>query len=204
MTPMPTAYPLQWPAGWPRTSPGKRQKSAFEAGRGASFGKSLKFLQEELRRLGARSVVISTNQPLRRDGLPFATRREPDDPGIAAYFNLKGGDRCIPCDRWRFVADNLHAVALSIAALRGLERWGAGKMVEAAFAGFKALPGRGESTGRSWWHVLEVDPGASLGVIDEAYRQRARTVHPDAGGDLGEWYELQEALRQAKQARGGA
>ena len=37
----------------------------------------------ELKRLGARGMVLSTNVELRQDGLPYSNRRRPEDPGVA-------------------------------------------------------------------------------------------------------------------------
>ena len=56
------------------------------------------------------------------------------------YFTRNGRQLCIPCDRYLTVADNLRAVALSIEAIRGLERWGGMSMMDRAFTGFAQLP----------------------------------------------------------------
>ena len=108
-------------------------------------------LIDELCRLGCDhwNVIISSNMPVKRDGLPYANRKDPEDPGVAVYFKLNREEKCFPCDRWDRVADNIHAIGLSIAALRGLDRWGAEHMVDAAFRGFKALP-----AGPQWFQVL--------------------------------------------------
>ena len=60
------SYPLYWPAGWPRSSSAQRAKSRFN---GQTFSQ-IKELQRELRLLGARNVIISSNVPVRQDGLP--------------------------------------------------------------------------------------------------------------------------------------
>ena len=61
------SYPLYWPAGWPRSSSAQRAKSRFN---GQTFSQ-IKELQRELRLLGARNVIISSNVPVRQDGLPM-------------------------------------------------------------------------------------------------------------------------------------
>jgi hypothetical protein len=110
----------------------------------------------EIRKLGSKQVVISSNLELRNDGLPRASQRAPTDQGVAVYFNLNGRSQCFPCDRWTTVEHNLWAIAKSIEALRGLERWGAKTMVDAAFRGFQALPAPDGSPmiGRPPWYVV--------------------------------------------------
>ena len=43
--------------------------------------------------------------------------------------------RAIACDKWDSIRDNLHAVAKTIEALRGIDRWGTGEMVDAGTLG---------------------------------------------------------------------
>lgn len=68
----------------------------------------------------AANLVISTNIPLRKDGLPLANQRKLDDPGVAVYFTHKGKQMCFACDRWKTVEDNMQAVAKTIDAIRGI------------------------------------------------------------------------------------
>jgi hypothetical protein len=177
-TTMTDAYPLAWPAGWPRTENPKR--SAFQT----PGGKAINNLLMQLNRMGATNIVISSNVMLRRDGLPYANQRRPEDSGVAVYFTLKGLQQCIPCDRWNSVDDNIHAIGLTVEALRGLERWGAKEMVDAAFQGFRALPAPStESLSSGWWTVLGISPTASRSEIESAYRLLVKKHHPDMGGD---------------------
>lgn len=78
-----SAFPLQWPDGWARTRPNLRELNNVWKG---TFGKYRQHVIDELRRLGAYEVVISTNIPVNKsNGLP----REgftPEDPGVAVYF----------------------------------------------------------------------------------------------------------------------
>jgi hypothetical protein len=188
------AYPLSWPATWPRTIWHQRKKSNFAQ---RSLAAARDFVLDELRLLGAKSVIISTNIELRRDGLPRSGRRSPDDPGAAVYFTLKGEPRVLACDRWRTVEDNLWAIGLDIEAQRGRLRWGVGTL-EMAFMGYPALP-----AAMPWWDVLGVDRGASLAEIQSAYRHRARETHPDAGGSQDDFVQVQAAFEAAKIEKGG-
>lgn len=188
------AYPLQWPAHWPRTEEPRRAQ--FKT----PFGYARDNLIRELKLLKATDIVISSNMMIRQDGLPYAKQRQPEDPGIAVYFTLNGAQQCIPCDKWNTVQDNLQAIRLTVEALRGLERWGAKEMVNAAFRGFKALPEAAivtPYTKRPWYEVLEVAPTASPDIIKAAYRQKMLKAHPDHGGSTEAFREVQAAYKEA-------
>lgn len=105
-----------------------------------------------------------------------------------------------PCDRWRTIAENVQAIAKTIEALRGIERWGAKHMVKAAFRGFAALPEKASS--RTCWQVLGLLSGSqqTRDHIETAYRAKAKECHPDAGGTHEQMAELNEARQQALQS----
>ena len=192
----PDVYPLSWPATWSRTQ--RPQRSRFDV----SSARARNGLLYELRLLGARDVVISSNAKLLRTGEIAARQGRIDDMGIAVYFNLEGERRCIPVDKWDRIEDNLHAAELTVAALRGLSRWGTPGIVAAAFQGFAALP---EGEGAAWWRVLGVEPTASEVEIESAYRRLARRHHPDVPtGNREQFERIAEAYRQAKTAQGKA
>jgi DnaJ-class molecular chaperone len=71
-------------------------------------------------------------------------------------------------------------------------------MVDAAFAGFAALPAGGTSA-QAWWEVLELTPDATWDEIGAAYRRLSRVHHPDAGGRNEAFYRITEAYEQAKE-----
>ena len=178
---MTEAFPLQWPAGKRRiTSP---RRSNFRSTHSAAC----RFVLTEIRRLGGTLPVISTNIPLLLDGLPYAKYRTPDDRGVAVYFTYRGQQMCFACDKWDVVHDNIYAVGKTIEALRGVERWGTGEMVQQAFTGFVALPSN------SPWEVLGLKPGASAAGIEAAYRDRAKRCHPDVGGSHDQMARLNAA-----------
>ncbi len=95
---------MQWPSGWPQTA--QRRSSHFDT----RFAQARDGLLEEIRRLGGTQTILSTNVELRRDGLPYANQRNPEDPGVAVYFQQDGRPRVITCDRWLKVEDNIQAV----------------------------------------------------------------------------------------------
>jgi hypothetical protein len=160
-----------------------------------SFARARDQVLHEIKLLGGTNPILSTNIPLRKDGLPYATYREPADQGVAVYFSLKKQPMCFACDRWATIRENMQAIAKTIEALRGIERWGSGSMVEQAFTGFVALP-----PPRSPHDVLGVRQGATAEEINSAYRQKAKQAHPDSGGSVEAMQELNEARRKLLQA----
>jgi len=185
---MTEAYPLQWPAGKPRTN--RPERARFDI----SQERAQKGILEQIRMLGGKLPVISTNIPLRRDGLPYANRRPADDKGVAVYFTLRGQQMCFACDRWDDIKDNMQAIHKTIEALRGIERWGSGDMVQQAFTGFTALPSQ-----ESPYDVLGVKPTATPDEIDAAFKQKAMFAHPDKGGSTEAMQKLNEARRKLRE-----
>ena len=184
-----TAYPLYWPPGRPRTF--RRRDAAFKT----SFDKARRELLAEIGLLGGKDPIISTDLPLRRrDGIPYSDVREPIDPGVGVYFEYQGQRVAFACDRWTRVRDNLHAIELTIAALRGIARWGTGDMVKAAFAGFRALP----PAERPWREILGLPiRDVSAEEIESAFREKAKQHHPDVGGDHAAMAEITSARTRA-------
>jgi len=186
------AYPLQWPDGVPRTQ--RRQEAAFG---NHGFGRVRDDLLAELRRMGAQHIVLSTNVQLRLDGLPYATFRNPDDPGVAVYFLRKGQQLSMACDRWRKIEHNLRALTLTVAALRGLDRWGSSDLVNRAFAGFAALP----PSSADWRSVFGMgSQPLTLSAVRARYRELAMNAHPDRGGSDAQMARLNEAMAAAEES----
>lgn len=190
---MTQAYPLAWPENWPRTETAKRKShSPFST----TFDKARRDLLDELRRLGARNVVISSWLPLRQDGNPRAdvARRRIEDPGVAVYFELRGRSMVMARDAYWNIHDNIRSIGLAIEHLRGLERHGGAVMMERAFEGFAALPPPAK---RDHWSTLGIRPTRDLDEIAAAFRLRAKDLHPDRGGDAGAMAELLDARSAA-------
>ena len=192
------SYPLYWPDGWKRTSYyGRKSNKQFIK----SFAVSRDQLLHEVSMLGGRNVILSTNIPLRNDGLPYANFKEPQDPGVAIYFHHKDRPTCFACDKYQYVRENIRAISLTIGALRGIERWGASDMMERAFRGFTAIPDRSND----WRQILEFSPGykPTSEEIDNAFRRLAKTYHPDMhGGSTNKMQDLVNAREQARKAVG--
>lgn len=189
-------YPLTWPDGWPRTSTWLRGHSPFKV----TPEKAYRELVQELDRLGARNVIISSNLKLRQDGYPYANQPRNDDEGIAVYFTRKGKDMVLACDKFAKREANMRAITKTIDAIRGIERWGSSDLMERAFTGFAQL---GHDAGRKWWDVLGVASDAPRHVVESHYLRRRSATHPDKGGDAAEFQAVQQAWEQAQETQHG-
>jgi len=181
------AYPLQWPTGYPRTErPISAQfNTSFAAARDAAL--------REVRLLGAKNAVISSNVPLRRDGLPYANTQKLNDNGVALYFYYNDKQLVLACDKWNAPADNMQAIRKAVEAIRGLDRWGVSDMLNRAFTGFTALP---NAATKEWFQILGVSKSATKSEITTAYKMLAHIMHPDKGGSSESFQELNDAYQQ--------
>lgn len=193
---MTIAYPLQWPDGWPRAKAADRKPARFQT----TWAKTLEKLGKEVRLLGGSPPIISSNVNLRRDGFPYADMAQDriPDPGVAVYFTMRNKPRVMARDAHPTMHENLHSLALTIEAMRAIERHGGALMMERAFEGFASLPAPGSA---SWWSVLQVRPTASAPEIEAAFRRLARERHPDAGGSDAMMAELNAARAHALKER---
>jgi hypothetical protein len=213
------AYPLQWPAGVPRTV--APQRSPFHEGKGDRKRLSTAYgeLRRQLKLLGAVTPVISSDIPLKADGTPYM-----DEGGgqraVAVYWHMReqrGGATVMvpysmPCDTFHRIADNMYAVAKTIEAMRAITRYGAAQTAQ-VFAGFAALPpgdgGEATAPARPWREVLGgnwpegLDNGDLLLLAGARYKRAAREAHPDAGGDADRMVELNRAWEEAQAELGG-
>ena len=200
------AYPLRWPEGWPRIPSyrrendnrfgnGTRTAEGITMGRRLTVGRARDQLMEELRRLGATEIVVSTNVPVKADGLLYADNKRLDDPGIAVYFKFKKKQMVMARDGFVSVAGNLRSLGLAIEGLRQLERHGGSLMLERAFEGFLAIAP--PDWKKPWREVFGIKPDWT-GDISALYREKARIRHPDAGGSDALMAELNVAYAEAR------
>lgn len=184
-----TTFPLTWPPGWPRTRAAQRAKGPFKT----TVAGALENVQSEIKRLGGKITTISSNVTL--------GSQRPDDPGVAVYFEYDGEPTAIPCDRWTSVESNLQAIAKTIEAMRGIERWGAKHMIKSAFRGWAQLAG--PSGAHEAWHVvLDIAAHASTEAVRSRYQQLRSTAHPDKGGSDAAFARVERAWKQFSDERG--
>lgn len=188
-------YPLEWPIGWARSRVHSHARFG-SGGRGALLTEATRDLLEELRRLKAIDVKISTNVRTKGGGERWdLDQREPADHGAAVYFRIDNDARALACDKWWRVADNLHALALHIGAIRGQIRWGVGTTAQ-AFGGYKALTAMGAP--KLWYEVLALPHTATKAEIERKRLELLDKLHPDRpGGDADAAADVNAAYREA-------
>lgn len=172
------AYPLSWPPGWPRHK-GQRDSDSRFKGPTYRWDRVFHGLQDEIVRIGGSriSIVVSTNQPVRNDGLPYAQQRAISDPGVAVYFVRNKRPMVMAQDRFDTVLGNMRSLTMAIEGLRQMERHGGATMMERAFDGFAALP-----PPESCWSILGIDPSPTphrltAEDIRAAFRNKVRAHH---------------------------
>jgi hypothetical protein len=175
-----------------------RKRAQFRAG----WDDTLRLLDYELNAVGASGVVIQaafSADKIRNDGWPYG-KATPTHPAVIVSFrDVDNRPLSFPCDRYDRWEHNVRAIALSLEALRAVDRHGVTKRGE-QYAGFKALEAADA------WSVEE----AAIFVAAKAntqpnniildaetyricYRSVARILHPDAGGNPHEWKLLGDA-----------
>lgn len=190
------AFPLQWPDGWRRYVKGDRKRARFKSGAGAvSVSQAVGRLEIQLKLLKVSTHVLSTNVPLSSTRRPISGAAEPDDVGVALYFQLGGQGRCMGADKWDRVADNICAIAYHLEAIRAMDRYGVGT-VHQMFAG---MAPRLQSSPLEWWLVLQIGRFHSTRLdIDRVYKKLAARHHPDVpGGSVSEMARINAAREAA-------
>lgn len=185
---------LDWPDGFERTEPEDRVRypGGFEVSRTRAFDSIL----EQIEKIdGAVNIRVETAAPhtSKHPHRPYQDR-EPDDPGVVAYYDREGQGYAVACDRWDNLRDNARAIALYVDAKRAIERYGVAT-VGSEFQ-TQALPSGEDDAiaGEPPPHeVLGVAPDADPGVIRAAARELKKQNHPDSGGDRGTFQRIVEA-----------
>jgi hypothetical protein len=192
------SYPLLWPIGRPRTQYPKH--SVFSA----SLYEAINGVNYQLHLLGASNVSITSNMRLGASS-QLLSRQTSEDTGIAVYFDYDGSRHVVAIDRFQEFWENMRAIEKSLEAIRGLERWGGAEIVKTSLGGFKELPQNAiimQETIRNWWDVLQVSQKAEIEIIEAAYKRLLHKTHPDKGGSVDAFQEVQQAYKQAKEGKG--
>jgi len=188
-----TASPLTWPEGWVREE--YEVSSRFgKWNKRISIAAAITFILDQLRLMGVPSfdVIISTNLKLRNDGLPYSNQREPRDNGSAVWWSKNDIQQVIALDKYDRIADNIYAIGKTLEAMRGIERWGGGEILNRTFTGFVALP----DLSTDWRSIL--GHPKTLAEARFMYHRARILAHPDKGGTKEKYHEVTEAFELAK------
>lgn len=156
-----------WPSERPRLREWEQRRSQFSA----KWSRTIKDLELELRALDASKGTIQVDveeRHIRLDGGLRADAR-PSSSAVIISFDSKHGPVRMACDEFHSWHDNVRAIALSLNALRAVDRYGVTKRGE-QYQGWKALP---ETTGHSFSELER--------LIEDAggIRRALARYHPD-------------------------
>lgn len=105
----------------------------------------------------------------------------------------------ITADDQQRPVDNLRKLYLILHDLRMIERRGYGQEMASAYLQIEGP----DSARRDPYEILGVRPDAPQEIIEAAYRARAKSLHPDVGGDADEFRQLQDAYDRIKDGERG-
>lgn len=117
----------------------------------------------------------------------------PADRAVSVTFTAgKHINRTVTIDRFERPVDNLWALAIGLDAVRLNELRG---LDDVARQVYQALPAPRK---RDPWEVLGLRPDADLDAIEAVYKTKAKRLHPDVGGSVEAFRELQEAYEAVR------
>jgi hypothetical protein len=160
----------------------------------APVGRTVATLATELRALDATRVVLELDlreRDIRLDGLPRADAR-PRTPRVVLSFESRYGPQRFATDSFRTWEENLRGIALSMEALRSVDRYGVSKRGE-QYRGWRALPMTAGEYDLSEAITSRESAEAYLARWDGDARRALRETHPDMGGDEAEFRAVNKA-----------
>lgn len=110
--------------------PGERTRGRLRAKFKVSYERSLYLLEMELQKLRAKNITVQVDglklSDIRNDGWPRSswTPGRYSESGVIVSFESNKGAMSFPCDRFTTWQDNIRAIALSLEALRTVDRYG--------------------------------------------------------------------------------
>lgn len=158
----------------------------------ASFRTTIRDLTAELRHLRAKDVVLELDvrdSDIRLDGMPRANARI-GVPAVVLSFNSKHGPLRYATGEFDDWQENVRAIALSLHALRAVDRYGVSKRGE-QYRGWKALPPSSDPADNI------ATPDQARAFLDEhggSFEEAAKRLHPDVS-DTGDADLFRAAVR---------
>lgn len=167
----------------------------------APWNDTLDLLDVETAKLGVRGVIavrIDVQRgDIRRDGM-LRANASVGFPGIVVSFESRHGPLSYATDAYDHWQANVRAIALSLQALRAVDRYGVSKSGE-QYAGWRAIePPRPDGAGSPdealrWLEGVTETQGEGLSHR-ELLRRAAKILHPDRNGsDRALWDRLDQA-----------
>jgi hypothetical protein len=191
-----------------RWTGGERTKDRKAAQFKANWLQTLDLLEYELGKLRAHNVVIQIEDPeqqkrIRNDGsMTMADKYWPTKPGVILTFESPKGNISMPCDRYKHWRDNLRAIALSLEALRAVDRYGVTRGNEQYKGWTQIGNGNGKMDRETAIRFIESLRGARFGggvykqEIADICRELKIKHHPDREGGS---HETFVAIGQAEE-----
>lgn len=173
------------------------------------YSRVLSHLERELRTIHATSITVFAGfRQVRQDGWPYSSAR-PEHPAVKLQFGSGPDTLLFAASRYRSFEDNLRAIALTLEALRAVERYSVVKGEQ--YLGFKQIASpqtalrqdvsRYAAAARlallADCQPLELLSAADRGDRDKvkaAYRLAVAKVHPDRGGAQEAFVKVKEAF----------
>ena len=174
----------------------------------ATWTTTLELLDRELRQIGAKRWVLQVDvseSQIRNDGGIYA-RATPYSPAVRVAFESRHGPLIYACDKFTHWQDNVRAIALSLEALRKVDRYGVAGAGE-QYRGWQAISSRPAVMSKDqaaefiahWADFSASEPSivraAVLNDVPAFYRAAAKRAHPDITGDDGDTMARLNAAR---------
>lgn len=188
-----------------RTWLGKRPR--IESRFDSSWSSTRALLLDEVRHLNGKNLVLGmdvSESQIRLDGEIYANAK-PASPAVEVAFESKHGPLMYRCDRYlapyyrqgEHWQHNVRAIALTLQALRAVDRYGAAESGE-QYAGYRQLASTphqmSETTAMT---VIRNAAGVPDGtIINKAvFTAARRNTHPDRTGDRAAWDQVEAAAK---------
>lgn len=164
----------------------------------APFTQTISMLAHELRELDAKRIVLQLglrDRDIRVDGMPRADARLAS-AAVAISFESVYGPLRYATGEYRDWQDNLRAIALSMKALRAVDRYAVSKRGE-QYQGWLALPASTDAADQIVTEGQAIDllhtlaPGET--DLGRAYKIAAGSTHPDRGGNSDDFRRVMRA-----------
>lgn len=192
---------------WPREETKSRTMSKFSA----SWGDTKELLEREvwnLKSVEAVMVLDVMERDIRTDG-ELTAKARPDTPRVGLlverYTGRPGSESqkretlAFYCDRYTDWQDNVRAIALSLEALRKVDRYGVTSAGE-QYTGWLALTDGKMTHHDAARHLstvtgIAVNTGDPQDTLRGAFLMARKLAHPDAGGSHETFTKVEEAGR---------